>query len=105
MSTLKQVDDAIAALKESLNRYAMNRDLLASAEEQHKLYAKYVKEYDQIQDEKNTLNSNMAAKGQDAYSECIGLMRDQKTKMQKSFDEESKHTADKASTADQAKEI
>ena len=103
-TSLKQIDDTIAALKESLDD-THDRDLLISAEEQHKLYAKYVKDYDLIQDDKNSLNNNMAIKGQEAYSECVGLMQDQKTKMKKVLDEESKHAADKSSTSDQAKDL
>ena len=102
--SLKEVDDAIAALRESLSE-AHDRDLLSAAEEQHKLYAQYFNEYARIQDEKNTLSDNMATKGQEAYAGCVGMMQDQKTKTQKALEEESKRAAEKSSTAEQAKEL
>jgi methyl-accepting chemotaxis protein len=103
-NSLKQIDDTIAALRESLND-THDLELLAGAEEQHKLYAKYVKDYDLLQDEKNSLNNNMAAKGQDAFAECAGLMQDQRTKMQKLLDDENKLAADKSTNSDHAKEL
>jgi methyl-accepting chemotaxis protein len=103
-TSLKDVDDAIASLKESLSD-SQDRDMLTAAEEQHKLYGQYFNEYSQIQDEKNVLSENMLAKGQQAYSDCVNMMQDQKAKLQKLLEEENKHAGDKSSTADQGKEL
>jgi methyl-accepting chemotaxis protein len=88
---LKQVDDIISSLNESL-KDPKDREMVAAIAEQRKLYASHYWDYGKIQDERNTLDEKMVKTGREVSMQSDALWQNQIDKVQKkvaTFDKQS----------------